>query len=199
MVHCNDTDDDDDDDSGRAAMKGMIFTEFLELVERTHSAELAETLLANADLPSGGIYTAVGNYDHREMVTLVVALSRQTRQPVDQVLHWFGENLFVTLSTGYPGFFADKDNAFSVLVGIESVIHTEVRKLYPDAELPSFDVIQHGRDELVLDYRSPRCMDDLAHGMIDACIAYFDEPLTLARRPLGQTQADGTRFTLTRA
>jgi Haem-NO-binding len=201
MVHCNDTNDDDDndDDSGRAAMKGMIFTEFLELVERTHSAELAETLLANADLPSGGIYTAVGNYDHREMVTLVVALSRQTRQPVDEVLHWFGENLFVTLSTGYPGFFADKDNAFSVLVGIESVIHTEVRKLYPDAELPSFDVIQHGRDELVLDYRSPRCMDDLAHGMIDACIAHFDEPVTLARRPLGQTQADGTRFTLTRA
>jgi hypothetical protein len=197
MLHRNDAAD--NNDSGRAAMKGMIFTEFLELVERTHSAELAETLVANADLPSGGVYTSVGNYDHREMVTLVVALSRQTRQPVDEVLHWFGENLFITLSTAYPGFFAGKDDAFSVLVGIESVIHTEVRKLYPDAELPSFEVMQHGHDELMLDYHSPRCMDDLAHGLIDACIAHFNEPVTLARRPLGKTQADGTRFTLTRA
>jgi hypothetical protein len=86
-----------------------------------------------------------------------------------------------------------------VLVGIESVIHTEVRKLYPDAELPSFEVMQQSSDELVLDYHSPRCMDDLAHGLIDACIAHFNEPVTLARRPLGKTQADGTRFTLTRA
>ena len=197
MLHRNDAAG--DGDSGRCAMKGMIFTEFLELVERTHSAELAETLVANADLPSGGIYTSVGNYDHREMVTLVLALSRQTRQPVDEVLHWFGENLFVTLSAAYPGFFAGKDTAFSVLVGIESVIHTEVRKLYPDAELPSFEVIQQSNDELVLDYHSPRCMDDLAHGLIDACIAHFNEPVTLARRSLGKTQADGTRFTLTRA
>jgi phosphomannomutase len=140
MLHRNDAAD--DDDSGRTEMKGMIFTEFLELVERTHSAELAETLVANADLPSGGIYTSVGNYDHREMVTLVVALSRQTKQPVDEVLHWFGKNLFVTLSTAYPGFFAGKDNAFSVLVGIESVIHTEVRKLYPDAEISTVDGVK---------------------------------------------------------
>ena len=60
MLHRNDAAG--DGDSGRCAMKGMIFTEFLELVERTHSAELAETLVANADLPSGGIYTSVGNW-----------------------------------------------------------------------------------------------------------------------------------------
>ena len=180
-------------------MKGMVFTEFLELVERTRSPELADALIDESSLPSGGVYTSVGNYDHREMVTLVVALSRHTGQSVTEVLHWFGLNLFQSLASGFPEFFRDKIHPFEVLVGIESVIHTEVRKLYPDAELPSFVIRQPNDRTLELDYHSPRCMDDLAHGLIDGCIARFDLPVALSRRPLGTTQADGTRFTLVRA
>ena len=179
-------------------MKGMVFTEFLELVERTRSPELVDTLIDECNLPSGGAYTAVGNYDHREMVTLIVALSRHTGQSVTEVLHWFGQNLFVSLSTGFPEFFRDKTHPFEVLVGIESVIHTEVRKLYPDAELPSFETHQPDDRTLVLDYHSPRCMDDLAHGLIDGCLDRFDLQVTLTRQPLGASQADGTRFTLVR-
>jgi hypothetical protein len=170
-------------------MKGMIFTEFLELVERTYSPEMADELIDASDLPSGGAYTSVGNYDHREMVALVMALHRRTDRPVDELLHWFGLNLFTTLAAGFPVF-------FDVLSGIETVIHTEVRKLYPDAELPEFTVLRPAPDTLQLDYRSPRCMDDVAHGLIDGCLAHFDRSILLTRRPLGRTQADGTRFTL---
>ncbi|MCX7200840.1 MAG: hypothetical protein NTV17_00650 [Burkholderiales bacterium] len=42
-------------------MKGMIFTEFLELVERTYSPEMADDLIDASNLPSGGAYTSVGN------------------------------------------------------------------------------------------------------------------------------------------
>ncbi len=177
-------------------MKGMIFTEFLELVERTYSHDMADELIDASDLPSGGAYTSVGNYDHREMVSLVMALHRRTGRPVNELLHWFGLNLFNALSTGFPVFFEGKTHPFDVLSGIESVIHTEVRKLYPDAELPEFTVFRPAPDTLQLDYRSPRCMDDVAHGLIDGCLAHFQRSISLARRPLGSTQADGTRFTL---
>lgn len=177
-------------------MKGMIFTEFLELVERTYSPEMADALIDASHLPSGGAYTAVGNYDHREMVALVMALHKRTDRPVGDLLHWFGLNLFDALAKGFPVFFEDKTHPFDVLSGIESVIHTEVRKLYPDAELPEFIVSKLAPDTLQLDYHSPRCMDDVAHGLIDGCLAHFQIPVTCSRHPLGATPADGTRFTL---
>lgn len=180
-------------------MKGMVFTEFIELVERTYSPALVDRIIDECNLPSGGAYTAVGNYDHREMVALIVALHRHSGKPIDHLLRWFGENLFISLSRGFPAFFKGKTHAFDVLKGIESVIHTEVRKLYPDAELPAFEVMEPDADTLVLDYHSPRCMDDLAHGLINACLAHFPQNVSLSRRPLGQTIADGTRFTLIRS
>jgi len=177
-------------------MKGMIFTEFLELVERSYSPSMADELIEQCKLPSGGVYTSIGSYDHREMVSLVTALHRRTGRSVSELLHWFGSNLFDSLAAGFPVFFRGKTHPFEVLVGIESVIHTEVRKLYPDAELPSFDVSTPKEGALQLDYHSPRCMDDVAHGLIDGCIAHFAVPIDLTRRPLGATPADGTRFNL---
>lgn len=178
-------------------MKGMVFTEFLDLVERTHSADLVDRLIEECNLPSGGAYTAVGHYDHREMVSLLVALQRHTGEPVDQLLRWFGANLYVALARGFPDFFTGKTHAFEVLEGIETVIHTEVRKLFPDAELPGFDVHRVRADCLILDYRSPRCMEDLAHGLMQACITQFGAAIRIERSPLAGEGSGATRFVLT--
>jgi hypothetical protein len=179
-------------------MKGLVFTEFLELVERTHSSDLVDELIEKCPLASGGAYTAVGTYDHREMVALVSALAVHNRQSPSAVLRWFGLNLFSSLAQSFPVFLEGRTCAFDMLSGIETVIHTEVRKLYPDADLPGFDLSWPDEHTLVLDYRSPRCMDDLAHGLIEGCIGHFDESVGLSRQPLGRTPADGTRFTLVR-
>ena len=57
-------------------MKGMIFTEFLEMVENAYGWEVQENIIDAAALPNDGAYTAVGTYDHQELVSLVVALSK---------------------------------------------------------------------------------------------------------------------------
>jgi len=41
-------------------MKGIVFTEFLEMVENKFSPELADRIIEGAEVPSGGVYTAVG-------------------------------------------------------------------------------------------------------------------------------------------
>ncbi|MGF1754528.1 heme NO-binding domain-containing protein, partial [Vibrio makurazakiensis] len=49
-------------------MKGIIFTEFLELVEQKFGLDmLNEVLKLSGD---GGVYTSVGSYDHRKLVIL---------------------------------------------------------------------------------------------------------------------------------
>ncbi|MGE0483813.1 MAG: heme NO-binding domain-containing protein [Gammaproteobacteria bacterium] len=179
-------------------MKGMVFTEFLDMVEQQHSAALVDDIIDACELPSGGAYTAVGTYDHREMVDLVVELSRRLDTPVPDLLQAFGTHLFGRFVAAYPHFFTDVDSAFALLHGIEDVIHKEVRKLYPEAELPRFETAYDGPDRLVMVYRSPRHMEDLAEGLIRACIAHYGESVQLERTSLDEGDGASVRFVLTR-
>src|SRR5438445_13808374 len=120
-------------------MKGVVFTEFLEMVEERFSAEIADRIIEAADLPSGGAYTAVGTYDHHELLRIVSELSGVTQLPVAQLVRAFGKHLFARFVCLYPQFFEGAGNAFAFLLKIEDHIHVEVRKLYSDAELPRFE------------------------------------------------------------
>src|SRR5207245_2880493 len=144
--------------------------EFLELVENRFSPEVADRIIEASDLPSGGAYTAVGTYDHAEIVRLVVNLSKETGVPVPALLNTFGRHLFGQFFLKFPQFFDGVSNAFDFLKKIESYIHVEVRKLYPEAELPHFAYEELEPGRMVLVYRSSRPFGDLAEGLISGCI-----------------------------
>jgi len=57
-------------------MKGMIFTQLIEMADGMFGPEKVEAIITEANLPSGGASTAVGNYPHDEAVTSTVAFSR---------------------------------------------------------------------------------------------------------------------------
>ena len=175
-------------------MKGMVFTEFLEMVESKFSADMVDDIIDDSDLASGGAYTAVGTYDHGELVQMVVALSKRTDQPVPALVQAFGLHLFGRFHTLYPAFFQGISSAMDFLEGIESVIHTEVRKLYPDAQLPKFDCTRSS-DGLDMVYSSPRHFGDLAEGLIKGALEFFGDRVTMQR----VDQPDGSiRFEMRR-
>jgi hypothetical protein len=180
-------------------MKGVVFTEFLEMVEDRFSADMVDDIIGDANLPSGGAYTAIGTYPHEEIVALVVALSQRSGVAVPDLLKIYGEHLFSIFVRGYPSFFTGVTDAFDFLAGIEDVIHAEVRKLYPDAELPRFDV-EHSNNgkELILIYHSRRHFEDLADGLMRGCIAHFGGNIAIRRETLGEGDARKERFVLTR-
>lgn len=160
-------------------MKGMVFTEFLEMVESTWSFDMVDTLINQAGV--NGAYTAVGTYPHGELVALVRALSAETDTPVPELIRAFGSHLFGRFAQSYPRFFQGVDDSFSFLEGIENVIHAEVRKLYPDAQLPSFE-IQRLPDGLAMTYYSDHPFADLAQGLIEGCIRHFGDGASVDRR-----------------
>jgi hypothetical protein len=75
-------------------MKGVVFTELIEMVEEAYSPHVADRMISSAELASGGIYMAVGTYDHREMVQLVTHLSRLTGVEASVLLQKYGQFLF---------------------------------------------------------------------------------------------------------
>ena len=181
-------------------MKGIVFTEFLEMIESQRGMEMVDRVIEAAALPNDGAYTAVGTYDHRELVRLLGALSEASGTTVPDLLRQFGLHLFRRFSVLYPDLFAGITNAFAFLRAVDQVIHVEVQKLYPDAELPRFICEDSEPDELVLLYSSPRGLGDLAEGLIHGCVSYFDEPMRLSRTDLPSSNGERhVRFHLVRA
>lgn len=169
-------------------MKGMVFTEFLEMVEEKFGYDTVDAILEKTELPSGGNYTAVGTYDHSEIVALVVQLSEHSGIDISTLLYTFGKHLFGQFATGYHHFFAQSTDSFDFLSGIENYIHVEVRKLYPDAELPTFEIERISDRQLRMLYTSERRMADFAEGLIHGCGEHFKEDLQVER---ASVQEDG--------
>jgi hypothetical protein len=162
-------------------MKGIVFTEFIDMVEGMFGYEMMDSIIESSNLPSGGIYTAVGTYDHSEIVQLVVALSNRTEIPINFLLKTYGKHLFGVFTRGYSHFFTYVNNAFDFFEQIDRYIHVEVRKLYPDAELPKFDTIRSSENVLEMLYQSDRKMSDLAEGLIESALEYFKEKATVEK------------------
>jgi hypothetical protein len=179
-------------------MKGMVFTEFLEMVEDKFSAAVVENIIDASTLPSEGVYTALGTYDHAEIIQLVSHLSEKTGIAVPALVQSFGDFLFGQLSTLYPQFFDGVSGSFDLLERVNDYIHVEVKKLYPDAELPSFRCDRPAQDVLTMHYLSSRPFADLAEGMIRGCIDHFGERIAIQREDMPGAAGTAATFTLTR-
>lgn len=176
-------------------MKGIVFTELIEMVEDDLGIEIADRMITNADTEHAGAYTAVGTYDHGELIQLVISLSKETNIPVADLVQAFGRHLFVRFHELYPMFFDGIDSALDFLPMVETYIHVEVRKLYPDAALPSFDCRKEN-GILEMTYRSKQPFADLAEGLIVACVEHFQDQLQVQRTDLGEQNGTHALFTL---
>ena len=179
-------------------MKGVVFTEFLEMVEDRFSPEMADRIIERADPASGGVYTAVGTYDHGEMIRLVSCLSEETGIPAADLVRAFGMHLFGRFHTLFPKYFEGVASSFDFLQRIDQYIHVEVRKLYPDAELPSFDCDTSEPGCLRITYRSSRPFAALADGLIRGCVAHYREAVDIAMEDLSDGTGTAARFSLTK-
>jgi hypothetical protein len=179
-------------------MKGLVFTEFLEMVEQTFSAEMVDDIIDASDLASGGAYTSVGTYPHSEIVTLVQNLSKQTGSSVPDLIKAFGHYLFGRFVVLYPQFFAASPDAFDFLDSIENYVHVEVRKLYPDAELPTFDTIREGTHKLIMIYRSKHPFATLAEGLIEGCLAHYQVNADIVPVDCSANQGTHVEFHITK-
>ncbi len=178
-------------------MKGLIFSGFLEYVESTYSADMVDDIIDSCDLPSGGAYTTVGSYPHQELVSLVAALSELSGVSSSDLLRGFGKYLFESLIVGFPHFTHNAKSTFELLYSVEDYMNQEVRKLYPDAKLPTFEFESFHSDQFVVIYQSKRPFADLAQGMIEGVVNHFGENISIERELGPNEEKTAVRFLLT--
>lgn len=176
-------------------MKGIIFTDFLELVEDKFGLEMVDKIINQSDLESNGIYTSVGTYEFSEMLQLISHLSANTDIAVDDLLLVFSEHLFKTLIKSHPNLVSHYEGPMDLLASIENHIHVEVQKIYPEAQLPTFALEERTEDKMVLVYKSDKGLYMLGKGLMMETFKLFGVSADIE---LEKLKEDGTevRFTI---
>lgn len=181
-------------------MKGLVFTEFLILVENLFGEDMVDDIIDDCpNLTTKGAYTSVGTYDHTELLSLIAALSARSNIPVRTLVFKYGYHLFSQFHRMIPQFFSDITDSFEFLETVENHIHVEVKKLYPDATLPSFETKRLTNNDLVMIYRSSCPFADFAHGLISGCADFYKEAVDITYEDHNKNGNYCRIFTLHRA
>ncbi len=143
------------------------------MVESEFGYEMVDDIIEASTLSSNGSYTSIGTYHHSEIVQLLTNLSEKTEQDPQVLLKAFGKYLFDTFLKSYPQFFSAVSHPFDFLKSIDSHIHVEVLKLYPDATLPKFETEVDSHGNLIMTYKSERKMAALAEGLIEKSFVHY--------------------------
>lgn len=170
-------------------MKGIVFTEFLDLVEDKFGIEMVDKIIEQSKLDSDGVYTAIGTYKFSEMLQLLENLSKNTGISTDDLLLVYAEHFFTVLEKSYPGLLATYKDPIEMLSSIEDHIHVEVKKIYPDAELPTFLVEEKSENSLIMLYKSSRAMHHFGLGLMNKTFEHFNSS---AKIVLEKIKSDGT-------
>lgn len=181
-------------------MKGILFTEFMSFVEAELGDEALDEIIETCagKLSTDGAYTSVGTYPCEELQALLAAAAHRSGASQQALLESFGQNLASTFVKAYPDYFNRCSNLFDFVAQIDSYIHLEVLKLYPDAELPRFDVVARDDDRIALSYESPRGLHHLAVGLFHGSAAHYREPVQVSFEPAAGDGSSG-RFELVRS
>ena len=155
-------------------MKGVVFNLLEVLVRREFGDEEWPRVARDAEVDSS--FTEAGNYPDASLRRLIVEVGKRARKTPGEALQWFGRHSMPLLHTMYPGFFDKQNSARDFVLTLNDIIHPEVRRLYPDADVPWFDFdTRCGPNELILGYQSPRKLCLLAHGFVEGAADYYGE------------------------
>ena len=179
-------------------MKGLVFTTFYEYCEEAYGPRFLDELIDAARLANDGAFTAVGTYPFSEMQKLVAGLAVKTGRSPQAVLESFGTFCFSSWVSRMPEAFEGR-TLFDILSSIDDFHENEIRKLYPDAELPTFRVENRSDNRLILAYRSEKPLSDLAMGVINGVAAYVNECIDLVSEQVVNPNERYVRITVTRA
>ncbi|MAK92225.1 MAG: hypothetical protein CMI13_13445 [Oleibacter sp.] len=169
-------------------MKGVVFDMLRDMVEEQYGLEGWNAVLDEAG--SEGMYVSTQTYPDEELTLLVNAAVTVTGQDAETLIFGFGEFMAGEFYQRFPAFFDEADNLVDFLYSVDQIVHMEVRKLYPDAQLPDFTYDRTNPHEITMHYRSPRKLCWLAEGLISGSARHYGSFIEMNHSPCMHDGAD---------
>ncbi len=168
-------------------MKGSIFKLLADFVDQTYGPDAFEDLVDATDLETAEPFVGPGNYPASDLLALVDTAVTTHEVEVEPLLRAFGRHSFPALARSVPTLLEGLDDPHSLLLNLETVIHTEVRKLDPEASPARFSAVEHGPGVLTLNYESDFGLFALVEGFLDGLADWYGVPVGYERRSTAGT------------
>ena len=144
-------------------MKGILFNVVEDVVTEAMSADAWDDVIDAAGVD--GSYTSLASYPDTDLNAIVGAIAATADLSTEDTLRLAGRLGFKHLAGRNPHIL-DGIEGWKQLVGsLDDIIHPEVRKTYPDAEVPGFATTDIDGGLRVI-YTSRRQLCALAEGLI---------------------------------
>ncbi|KPL68425.1 hypothetical protein SZ64_10020 [Erythrobacter sp. SG61-1L] len=167
-------------------MKGAIIRSLLSFLEETGGPVFVETVIDEAELASGGAYTAEGQYPSDEAIELLaVAAAISGFDPIT-LSRDFGRFLFHNFIAKHRAIMVLYDNADDLLTDVDDHIHRDVQVMHPGAKPPTIRA-KWDRGAMSVEYASHRPFGDIAHGLLAGCLEYFGDKRQILREDTNDT------------
>ncbi len=167
------------DSKSGGTMKGIFFTEFLEMVEREYGLILTEKIISDLGTGNNGVYEATTDYPYSQFVELCNLLGFEVKSSVSDVVKNFGEYLFSRLVILFRPSFAGNSSIFDFLDQIDEFIHNKIQERFTPVEIPRFRAVKINDSTFQMSYQTEKLLIDLAIGLFMGCQRFFNEELTL--------------------
>ena len=155
-------------------MKGFIFKSLLDFTEESFGLAFVDEMISEVELDSEGVYVTFESYPFAELVALASYVSVQKQIPMEDLLEAFGLYILPELISKHDYVIKDYNHPLDLIEGIEAHIHIEVRKLYDDAELPTFNNISRTENRLEIEYTSQKELSHFAIGLMKGTLKHFN-------------------------
>lgn len=147
------------------------------MVSDEHGDQIWDDVLDAAGLD--GVYTAVGSYPDQELMSLVGAAAEMLDTTPDELVRDFGRKAIPHFAERYPQFFAAHTSTRSFVLTLNDVIHPEVRKLFPGADVPTFEFSTPDERTVELAYVSSRRLCSFAEGLVLGATDHYGETVEM--------------------
>lgn len=162
-------------------MKGMVFNLLEDFIVAGHGQDTFEKIYKNTNLITKDPFIGPQVYPDEDFLALVSTACTELSLPVEAAVREFGKFCFPKLIEVDESFTKTTSSTLDFLKTVHGIIHVEVKKLHPDAELPAFSYSDLNNNTLVMEYRSTKKLCFFAEGLIDSCASYFGESVKISQ------------------
>lgn len=152
-------------------MKGVVFNIFEDFITKTFDLGTYNKVLDESDM-GDQVFVGPESYEDTKFLSLVGSAVKLSGLDLDVAVKAFGKFAFGRLATKLSYITDDYTDPKQLLLDLDSIIHVEVKKLYPDAETPDFNPILEG-DKVILNYTSKRNLCVFLEGLLEGMAEFY--------------------------
>ncbi|WP_321281566.1 heme NO-binding domain-containing protein [Marinifilum fragile] len=180
-------------------MKGIFFTEFLEMAEREYGSHTIEKIISFLDAGDYGVFNVNMDYPYTQFHNLVKRLANEVRISPSDLTKLFGEHLFSRFIILYRPHFAGNSDIFEFLEQIDYFIHVKLQSDFPHQGITGFKTERINQNTFMVSYQSTHDLIDLAIGLFMGCQKFFNEDLTVNAEIKTEFDKEWVYFTLNKS